>query len=245
MGRVACQRQELNVYRIEDARRGRSSRLYAGQKTLKASPSTKPARLRDEHPHTHYLLGTAYGATSVSSIGAGIFSASSRRSPCADFWKRKASADILIGLRRRRLELPSAFLLSALDDKSVKLVGVRRRTPHQAEQHARAVSRRLARPCAGHAPATILQDRIRPDPITHSVSAGLDYAAVGPEHARGLRGRQPAPNTPTQPTQGARSVHETRRGWNRHHPALETRPRRGRVHGGARRSCGQGTRSSL
>ena len=83
----------------------------------------------------------------------------------------------------------------------------------------------------------ILQDEFGQIQSTHSVSAGLDYAAVGPEHAW-LARRQPRRIHLRHRRPGARSVHETRAAG-RHHPRAGKRARRRRVHG-ARAEDGQG-----
>ena len=58
-----------------------------------------------------------------------------------------------------------------------------RRPRHHAGRARRAICRRQFRRAAGHASTYVLQDENGNIELTHSISAGLDYAAVGPEHA--------------------------------------------------------------
>ena len=94
-----------------------------------------------------------------------------------------------------------------LKDESVKMVGV------EAGGEGIETGKHAARFQGGSlgvlqgTRSYLLQDEFGQVQLTHSVSAGLDYAAVGPEHAW-LRD-QSAWNTPTPPTPGARSVYET------------------------------------
>ena len=57
------------------------------------------------------------------------------------------------------------------------------RTRHPRRRTRRAFPRRQARRAARHARRGCSPDDDGQIQLTHSVSAGLDYAAVGPEHA--------------------------------------------------------------
>ena len=86
-----------------------------------------------------------------------------------------------------------------IDDAGVRMIGVEAggeaiAPGHHAARFAGGSGRRPAR----HA-HLLLQDEHGNIELTHSVSAGLDYPAVGPEHAW-LQRAGPRPNTPTSPT---------------------------------------------
>ena len=115
-----------------------------------------------------------------------------------------------------------------LDDKSVKMVGVEAGgLGIKPEQHAA----RFQGGSLGVLQGTrsyILQDEFGQIQLTHSVSAGLDYAAVGPEHAW-LRDQKRVEYTYATDDAGAGGVHETGAAG-RHHPRAGKRPRRRRSH---------------
>src|SRR5881409_1835943 len=61
MGSVDCQRQELNVYRMKMLG-AEVVPVHAGQKTLKEAVNEAMRDWVTNIRHTHYILGTAYGA---------------------------------------------------------------------------------------------------------------------------------------------------------------------------------------
>ena len=72
-----------------------------------------------------------------------------------------------------------------LDDAAVRMVGVEAGGRGPAPGRSRgALRRRRAGRAAWHATAMCCRTSDGQIALTHSVSAGLDYAAVGPEHAR-------------------------------------------------------------
>jgi len=73
-----------------------------------------------------------------------------------------------------------------LDDPEVRLVGVEAggKGIDSGQHAARFSDPRLGRPGVLHGSYTyVLQDEDGQISLTHSISAGLDYAAVGPQHA--------------------------------------------------------------
>ena len=79
--------------------------------------------------------------------------------------------------------MPSAFSIPFLEDESVKMVGVEAGgegiIPGQHAARFQGGSLGVLQGTRSY----ILQDENGQIQLTHSVSAGLDYAAVGPEHA--------------------------------------------------------------
>ena len=142
------------------------------------------ARLGDERPTTtHYLLGSALGAHPYPLMVRDFQSRDRRRNagrnsqarrPPARFDCSPASA----GAERHRLF--HAFI----GDEKVKMIGSRSRRPQPASWRARGTFRRAAvRACSTEPKATSCRMTTGRSALTHSVSAGLDYASVGPEHA--------------------------------------------------------------
>jgi tryptophan synthase beta chain len=73
-----------------------------------------------------------------------------------------------------------------LEDREVRLIGVEAggRGIPSGQHAARFADPKLGRPGVLHGTYTyVLQDEDGQIALTHSISAGLDYAAVGPEHA--------------------------------------------------------------
>ena len=181
MGELDCQRQELNVYRMRML--GAEVRpVKAGQRTLKEAVNEAMRDWVTHVRHTHYILGTAYGAHPYPVM------------------VRNFQRVIGDEARERILELEGRLpdLLVAcvgggsnaiglfypfLEDEGVRLLGV------EAGGEGIKPERHAAR-FQGGSPGVlqgtrswILQDECGQIQGTHSVSAGLDYAAVGPEHA--------------------------------------------------------------
>ncbi len=181
MGTEDMRRQELNVFRMRLL--GAEVRgVDAGSRTLKDAISEAMRDWVTNVRTTHYLLGSVLGAhpypTMVRDFQAVI--------------GREARAQILKAERR----LPNAIIACVgggsnamgifyqfLNDRDVRLIGV------EAGGRGSALGEHAAR-FRGGAPGVlqgtysyVLQDEAGQIATTHSVSAGLDYAAVGPEHA--------------------------------------------------------------
>ena len=181
MGDVDMTRQELNVLRMRllgAEVRGVSS----GSKTLKDAISEAMRDWVTNVRTTYYLLGSALGAHPYPTM-------------VRDFQRV-----IGIELKRQILEkegrLPTAIIACVgggsnaigafyefLSDKQVRLIGV------EAGGRGTGLGDHAAR-FRGGSPGVlqgtysyVLQDENGQIALTHSVSAGLDYASIGPEHA--------------------------------------------------------------
>jgi tryptophan synthase beta chain len=181
MGAVDCQRQELNVYRMKMLG-AEVVPVHAGQKTLKEAVNEA---MRDWVTHirdTHYILGTAYGAHPYPVMVRNFQRVIGDEARAQILEKEKRRPDLLlacVGGGSNAIGLFYPFL----EDANVKMVGVEAGgLGLQPEQHAA----RFQGGSLGVLQGTrsyILQDDFGQIQLTHSVSAGLDYAAVGPEHA--------------------------------------------------------------
>jgi tryptophan synthase beta chain len=181
MGAVDCQRQELNVYRMKMLG-AEVVPVHAGQKTLKEAVNEAMRDWVTNIRHTHYILGTAYGAHPYPVMVRNFQRIIGDEARAQILEKEKRLPDLLIACVGGGSNAIGLFY-PFLDDQSVKLVGVEAGgLGIKPEQHAA----RFQGGSLGVLQGTrsyILQDEFGQIQSTHSVSAGLDYAAVGPEHA--------------------------------------------------------------
>ena len=181
MGAVDCKRQELNVYRMKMLGAEVVS-VKAGQQTLKEAINEAMRDWVTNIRTTHYILGTVYGAHPYPLMVRNfqrVIGDEARRQILA---KEKRLPDLLVACVGGGSNAMGLFY-PFLKDKSVKMVGVEAGGRGiKPEQHAA----RFHGGSLGVLQGTrsfILQDKNGQIQLTHSVSAGLDYAAVGPEHA--------------------------------------------------------------
>jgi tryptophan synthase beta chain len=181
MGAVDCQRQELNVYRMKMLGTDVVP-VHAGQKTLKEAVNEAMRDWVTNIRSTHYILGTAYGAHPYPVMVRNFQRVIGDEARAQILEKENRLPDMLIACVGGGSNAIGLFY-PFLEDKSVKLVGVEAGgLGIQPEQHAA----RFQGGSLGVLQGTrsfILQDEFGQIQSTHSVSAGLDYAAVGPEHA--------------------------------------------------------------
>lgn len=181
MGAVDMERQALNVFRMRSLG-AEVVPVTAGQQTLKEAISEAMRDWVTNIRSTHYILGSALGAHPYPRM-------------VRDFQS-------VIGKESRRQilrltgELPTVLLACVgggsnsiglfhpfINDPDVRMIGVEagglgiRKGDHAA---------RFAGGGVGILQGTktfVLQDKYGQIQLTHSVSAGLDYAAIGPEHS--------------------------------------------------------------
>ena len=181
MGAVDCVRQELNVYRMKMLG-AEVVPVKAGQQTLKEAVNEA---MRDWVTHvrsTHYILGTAYGAHPYPVMVRNFHRIIGDEARRQILEMEERLPDLLlacVGGGSNAIGLFYPFL----NDASVRMTGVEAGGEGIfPEKHAA----RFQGGSLGVLQGTrsyILQDEFGQIQSTHSVSAGLDYAAVGPEHA--------------------------------------------------------------
>ncbi|HEY1270389.1 MAG TPA: tryptophan synthase subunit beta [Terriglobales bacterium] len=181
MGTEDMRRQELNVFRMRLL--GAEVRgVDSGSRTLKDAISEAMRDWVTNVRTTHYLLGSVLGAHPYPMM-------------VRDFHRvigREARAQIL----KAEGKLPGAVIACVgggsnaigifhefIRDKRVKLIGV------EAGGRGAALGEHAAR-FQGGSPGVlqgtfsyVLQDAAGQIATTHSISAGLDYPSIGPEHA--------------------------------------------------------------
>ena len=181
MGAVDCERQALNVFRMKMLGAEVVS-VKAGQQTLKEAINEAMRDWVTNVRTTHYILGTAYGAHPYPMMVRNFQRVIGDEARRQILEKEGRLPDVLIacvGGGSNSIGLFYPFLA----DASVKMVGVEAGGEGiEAGKHAA----RFQGGSLGVLQGTrsyLLQDDCGQVQLTHSVSAGLDYAAVGPEHA--------------------------------------------------------------
>jgi tryptophan synthase beta chain len=181
MGSVDCQRQELNVYRMKMLG-AEVVPVHAGQKTLKEAVNEAMRDWVTNVRTTHYILGTAYGAHPYPVMVRNFHRVIGDEARRQMLEHEKRLPDLLIACVGGGSNAIGLFY-PFLEDASVKMVGV------EAGGEGIIPNRHAARFQGGSlgvlqgTRSFLLQDEYGQIQSTHSVSAGLDYAAVGPEHA--------------------------------------------------------------
>lgn len=181
MGAIDMERQRLNVIRMRLL--GAEVRgVEAGQKTLKEAVNEA---LRDWVTNvrtTHYILGSALGPHPYPMMVRDFHRIIGVEARKQILEREKRLPDLLVacvGGGSNAIGLFHPFL----GDESVKMMGV------EAGGHGIKLGEHAARFQGGKlgvlqgTKTWLLADDDGQIELTHSVSAGLDYAAVGPEHA--------------------------------------------------------------
>jgi tryptophan synthase beta chain len=156
--------------------------VKAGQQTLKEAVNEAMRDWVTNLRGTHYILGTAYGAHPYPVMVRNfqrIIGDEARRQILE---KEERLPDLLIACVGGGSNAIGLFY-PFLEDAGVKMIGVEAggRSIRPGEHAARFHGGSLG--VLQGTRSYILQDAFGQIEGTHSVSAGLDYAAVGPEHA--------------------------------------------------------------
>jgi tryptophan synthase beta chain len=181
MGAVDCERQALNVYRMKILGAEVVS-VKAGQQTLKEAINEAMRDWVTNVRTTHYILGTVYGAHPYPLMVRNFQRVIGDEARRQILEKEKRLPDLLVACVGGGSNAMGLFY-PFLKDKSVKMVGV------EAGGEGIVPGKHAARFQGGSlgvlqgTRSYLLQDEFGQIQLTHSVSAGLDYAAVGPEHA--------------------------------------------------------------
>ena len=181
MGAVDMQRQALNVFRMRLM--GAEVRgVEAGQKTLKEAINEAMRDWVTNVRSTHYILGTVYGSHPYPMMVREFHRVIGREAREQFLAREGRLPDELIACVGGGSNAMGLFF-EFLHDTKVKMTGV------EAGGHGITLGNHAARFSGGRlgvlqgCKTYILQDQDGQIQGTHSVSAGLDYAAVGPEHA--------------------------------------------------------------
>jgi tryptophan synthase beta chain len=181
MGAADMRRQQINVFRMRMLG-ARVVEVTAGSATLKDATSEAMREWAASIEHTHYLLGSALGPHPYPTIVRDfqrVIGDEARRQILAAAGRLPDAIFACVGGGSNAIGIFHAFV----DDRAVRLIGAEAggRGPAEGEHAARFQS---GAPGILHgAYSYLLQSAHGQVLATHSVSAGLDYALVGPEHA--------------------------------------------------------------
>jgi tryptophan synthase beta chain len=181
MGSVDMERQALNVFRMRLM--GAEVRsVDSGQKTLKEAINEAMRDWVTNVRSTHYILGTVYGAHPYPMMVREFHRVIGREAKGQILEREGRLPDELIACVGGGSNAMGLFY-EFLEDPGVRMIGVEAggRGIRKGEHAARFAGGRLG--VLQGCKTFILQDADGQIESTHSVSAGLDYAAVGPEHA--------------------------------------------------------------
>jgi tryptophan synthase beta chain len=181
MGEVDTERQALNVARMR-LLGAEVIPVKTGSRTLKDAINDA---LRDwvaNVDNTHYLLGTVAGPHPFPVMVRDfhkVIGEEAREQVLALTGRLPDAVTACVGGGSNAMGIFHAFL----DDADVKLYGYEASGEgHLTERHAATITR--GRPGVLHgARSYLLQDEDGQTIESHSISAGLDYPGVGPEHA--------------------------------------------------------------
>ena len=181
MGTEDMRRQALNVVRMQ-LLGATVQAVDAGSRTLKDAINEAMRDWVANVHDTYYLLGSALGPHPYPLMVREFQSVIGREARAQILDQAGRLPDVIVacvGGGSNAIGMFDGFV----DDKNIRLIGV------EAGGERIAPGRHAARFAGGSTGVLqgtrtfILQDEAGNIELTHSISAGLDYAAVGPEHA--------------------------------------------------------------
>ena len=181
MGEVDTERQALNVARMR-LLGAEVIPVTTGSRTLKDAINEALRDWVTNVESTHYLLGTVAGPHPFPEMVRDFHSVignESREQMIRDFGGLPTAVAACVGGGSNAIGIFHAFL----DDESVRLVGFEAAGDGMdTDRHAATLN--YGKPGVLHgARSYMLQDEDGQTRESHSISAGLDYPGVGPEHA--------------------------------------------------------------
>ena len=181
MGEVDMKRQALNVTRMKFLG-AKVVPVTAGQATLKEAVNEAMRDWVTNVRSTHYILGTAYGAHPYPMMVRNFHRVIGEEARRQILEREERLPDLLVACVGGGSNAIGLFY-PFLEDASVRMVGV------EAGGEGIKPGRHAARFQGGKlgvlqgCKTFLLANDDGQIELTHSVSAGLDYAAVGPEHS--------------------------------------------------------------
>jgi tryptophan synthase beta chain len=180
MGADDVERQKLNVFRM-DLMGARVVPVESGGRTLKDAINEALRDWSASFGHTHYLLGTAAGPHPFPLMVREfqrVIGREARAQVIEQAGRLPDAAIACVGGGSNAIGLFSEFL-----DDDVRLIGVEAAGRGLDGTHHGATLLRGREGILHGAQTYVLQDKDGQIADSWSVSAGLDYPAVGPEHA--------------------------------------------------------------
>jgi len=184
MGTIDMERQKLNVFRMR-LMGAKVNPVESGSKTLKDAINEAMRDWVASFQDTHYLLGSVLGPHPYPMMVRdfqSVIGREARKQILEREGKLPAAIVACVGGGSNAMGIFNEFL----GDKDVRLIGVEAggKGIKSGEHAARFADEKLGKKGILHGNYTyVLQDKFGQIYNTHSVSAGLDYSAVGPEHS--------------------------------------------------------------
>ncbi|MFW6153757.1 MAG: tryptophan synthase subunit beta [Planctomycetota bacterium] len=181
MGTEDMRRQALNVFRMQ-LLGSRVVPVHSGQRTLKDATNEAMRDWMGSVGHTHYIIGSVVGPHPFPTMVRDFQCCIGREARAQMLEQTGALPDVIVACVGGGSNAAGIFALFVADAQ-VKLVGV------EAGGTSLALGRHAASLCEGRpgvlhgSLSYVLQDDDGQTAAVHSVSAGLDYPGVGPEHA--------------------------------------------------------------
>jgi len=181
MGAEDVRRQKLNVFRME-LLGARCIPVETGQKTLKDAINAAMRDWMASCENTHYVIGSVMGPHPFPQMVRDFQSVIGRELRTQVTALAGRLPDVIVGCVGGGSSAAGIFA-PFIRDTSVRLVGVEA-GGHGVGKGLHAATLSAGRPGVLHGMETyVLQDDDGQTLPVHSVSAGLDYPGVGPEHA--------------------------------------------------------------
>ena len=184
MGTIDIERQKLNVHRMQ-LLGAKVNPVDTGGKTLKDAINDALRDWTANVQTTHYLLGSVLGPHPYPDMVAyfqSVIGKEAKKQILKLENKLPTAVVACVGGGSNAIGIFREFV----KDKDVRLIGVEAGgLGIESKKHAaRFADKELGRLGILHGTMTyILQDKFGQIYNTHSISAGLDYSAVGPEHS--------------------------------------------------------------
>ncbi len=183
MGTIDIERQKLNVHRMK-LLGAKVNPVATGSKTLKDAINDALRDWTANVENTHYLLGSVLGPHPYPKMIAHFQSVIGKEAKKQILQAEGKLPDYIVACVGGGSNAIGIFK-EFIPDKKVKLIGVEAGGLGIAsKKHAsRFADKKIGRLGIIHGTKTlVLQDKYGQILNTHSISAGLDYCAVGPEH---------------------------------------------------------------
>jgi len=180
MGAVDCERQALNVFRM-NCLGAKVVPVESGSRTLKDAINEAMRDWVTNVRDTHYLIGSAIGPHPFPTIVRDFQAVIGQEARSQMLERTGKLPDVVVacvGGGSNAIGMFHPFV----NDKDVKLVGCEAGGEGDNGMHSATLTH--GKPGVLHGTRTyLLQDRSGQVTKTKSISAGLDYPGVGPEHA--------------------------------------------------------------
>jgi tryptophan synthase beta chain len=181
MGVEDIRRQKPNVLRMQTLGT-RVVPVESGSKTLKDATNAAMRDWMETSDHTHYIIGSVVGPHPFPMMVRdfqSIIGKETREQSMAKFGRLPDAVVACVGGGSNAAGIFYPFV----EDTQVKLYGVEAGGRSEKDgEHAASIT--FGKPGVLHGSLSyVLQDPDGQTAIVHSISAGLDYPGIGPEHA--------------------------------------------------------------